>query len=175
VPAVLVSLRAEDGSRVEQTPNGSRVNRESARLVVKMAIYYAKSEVHLQIGIITPYRGQVSQIKRLLRDKNPPKHLDGRIKIGTIHAFQGSEADVIIWDLVETEHLPVGRLYHEDVGSRLTNVAISRAQGKLLIVGDVNVFVTNSGANKVKILKGILVNKFSEKIGNVVSARELGY
>jgi hypothetical protein len=48
------------------------------------------------IGVITPYRAQANLIRRLLKEPPLPPEVALRLKIGTVHAFQGSEADVII-------------------------------------------------------------------------------
>jgi len=53
------------------------------------------------------------------------------IKAGTIHTFQGTESDIMIWDLVDSPRNRVGKLYMEETGERLVNVAISRAKSKL--------------------------------------------
>jgi hypothetical protein len=171
-PAVFVSLLREDGSEAIKTQSGSRVNQKSAEIVVKLATCYAETD-DIQIGIITPYRAQVSRIKAFLRDAKLDKTRLERIKIGTVHAFQGAESDVIVWDLVDTDHQPIGRLYRDEPGNRLTNVAISRARGKLVIIGDRSVFLEGNGHKLVGALKGILLNKFSERLGNLVSVHEL--
>jgi superfamily I DNA and/or RNA helicase len=55
--------------------------------------------------------------------------------VGTIHQFQGSEADVIIFDLVDGPGRPdLGRLLTGDTGIRLINVMITRARGKLILL-----------------------------------------
>ena len=58
----------------------------------------------------------------------------------TIHRFQGSERDCIIFDLVEGEPLSPGKLtqgpFRRSEPGRLINVAISRAKGKFILVGN---------------------------------------
>ena len=44
-----------------------------------------------------------------------------------------------------------------------------------MIVGDREVFANGIGHKFVKALKGILKNQFSERLGNIVSARQLDY
>lgn len=174
-PAVFVCLLPEDGSEALQTESGSRQNHKSAELTARFATHYAEISPKLEVGVITPYRAQASLIRRLIRDKKLPQAVSEKIKVGTVHSFQGAEADVIIWDLVDTQHRPIGRLYQGDTGSRLANVAISRAQGKLVIVGDPNVFSQGSGHRMVKHLKGIIANRFSFDRGNMISARDVHF
>lgn len=172
-PVVLVSLLAEDGSEVQRTENGSRYNRASVAPAVKLARQYVSTDLRVTVGIITPYRAQVNLIKKALREPNLPQSMANRIKVGTIHAFQGSEDDVIIWDLVDTQSQTIGKLYQGDTGDRLANVAISRAKGKLVIIGDRDTFSNAPGANMVKRLSFIMTRHFSSRVGNIVSVREL--
>lgn len=49
------------------------------------------------ISIITPYRAQY----RLIRQNLKEIELHQQVEVGTVHRFQGSEADVVIFDLVD--------------------------------------------------------------------------
>lgn len=113
--------------------NYSRFNPVSALLAVAYA-YKAYQSDNLTIGIITPYNGQVRLINSLLRAlKMSPK----RVMTSTVHRFQGSERDVIIFDTVEGRHKDLGKLFAQDsAAKRLTNVAISRAKGKFILLAD---------------------------------------
>jgi hypothetical protein len=58
---------------------------------------------------------------------------------GTVHSFQGSEADVVILDLVNDEpHFRVAMFDAKRNGpvKRLMNVALTRAKRRLIVVGD---------------------------------------
>ncbi len=85
------------------------------------------------VGIITPYNAQARLIHRLLRDT---RLSDRGIKVATVHRFQGSEQDVIIFDTVEgPPQSKPGLLLLGSMNStamRLVNVAISRARGKFI-------------------------------------------
>lgn len=89
-----------------------------------------------KIGIITPYRSQARLIKALLKDLG---YKDNRITIATVHKFQGSESDIIIFDFVDAKpKKDVGKILNDKHSSlQLANVAISRAKGKLIFVGDI--------------------------------------
>lgn len=85
------------------------------------------------VAIITPYRAQYRLIKQLLREHN----LKQKVEVGTIHQFQGSEADVVIFDMVDGPgRSKPGQLLVGDTGLRLVNVAISRARGKFIMLAD---------------------------------------
>lgn len=60
-----------------------------------------------------------------------------RLEAGTVHQFQGSEADVVIFDMVDGRGRgSVGKLLEHDEGLRLVNVAVTRARGKLVVLAD---------------------------------------
>jgi hypothetical protein len=133
---VVVSTEGVEDARAEHTTSQSRRNRGSARIAASLAAWFAQT---VRVGLITPYNGQVALLKRHLKSIEDAE-LRSRIQVGTIHTFQGSERDVIIWDQVETADLELGRLFRDDAGKRLVNVAVSRAQGKLVVVGAPSAF-----------------------------------
>jgi len=98
------------------------------------------------IGIITPYKAQTRLIKVLV-DLDPA--LRGKVIVSNVHRFQGSEKDLIIFDLVDSTGLPVGKLLKgridsgdvdDSVGARLINVACSRARWKLAVIANLSYF-----------------------------------
>ena len=113
--------------------------------------YYNLSDKSFSIGIITPYRGQVKMYLGAIQDRYSGDGFWERIKVGTIHTFQGSECDLILLDLVEKSPIPVGKLFDGVDGERLINVALSRAKHKLIIVGDTKRFGGGSGIANVSI------------------------
>lgn len=86
------------------------------------------------IGIISPYRAQVRLLKELTNEKlNPPDYIRKLISINTVDAFQGQERNIIIISLVRSNtKSKIGFL--SDL--RRMNVAMTRAQKKLMIIGD---------------------------------------
>ncbi len=111
----------------EVEPDGnSRLNRREADLVVKKVNALLEAGVAAsQIGVITPYAAQV----RLLREKLPR----GELEIDTVDGFQGREKEAIVISLVRSnERGEIGFL--SDL--RRTNVAMTRARRKLLMIGD---------------------------------------
>lgn len=173
--AVLIMFQESDGSEVKQTAGGSRRNERSGKFACNLAEYYVSKYPDFFVAIITPYRAQVNYIKNLLRSTELEESSAKRIRVGTVHAFQGSEADIVIWDTVETRHHTIGKLYRGDIGDRLANVAISRAKGKLIIVGDRAAFLHAPGTEAVGRLKNILQWRFSEEMGNIVKANDLQF
>lgn len=90
-----------------------------------------------------------------------------RIKIGTVHTFQGSECDIIIFDMVDCfqqengKPKKIGRLYSGENGERLLNVAVSRARHKLIIVCDPE-YIKNIPGNTMTPNSQSLFNKLSK-------------
>ncbi|GLV59834.1 hypothetical protein KDH_66580 [Dictyobacter sp. S3.2.2.5] len=87
------------------------------------------------IGIVTPYAAQRDYIKELIRGTV----LETCARVGTVHAFQGLEFDVLIFDTVESPGIRISRFTSDRWGTdamRLFNVAVTRARHKLLIVAN---------------------------------------
>lgn len=91
-----------------------------------------------RIGIVTPYRSQADLLQGMVKDAGLNKY----IRVGTVHRFQGLEAEAIIFDTVESLPIqpdPPFRLTSGKQRSnamRLVNVAITCAQQKLVIVAN---------------------------------------
>jgi superfamily I DNA and/or RNA helicase len=149
---IIVYKRLSINNKVEFTNKGSRLNRNSANEVLKLLDTYSQYEfLNNTIGIVTPYRGQVKLIQELLVQRKYSNKFRELIKVGTIHAFQGSECDLIIFDTVDSMSENIGRLYRFDIGRRLVNVALSRAKYKLIVCGDLEVFTSGRGYNNVNL------------------------
>lgn len=140
---------------VRFTKGGTRQNKKFAEHVIDVLdVFYQDKDAQFSIGVITPYRGQVSLIRALKFDRKYSQGFENRIKIGTIHKFQGSECDVIIYDMVDCPELEngrslqIGRLYNGDAGERLINVALSRAKHKLIVVCDID-YIRNIPGNMI--------------------------
>jgi ssDNA-binding Zn-finger/Zn-ribbon topoisomerase 1 len=95
--------------------------------------------------IIAPYKPHIKRINELIKHgyevRNLPSNTD-LIKAGTIHSLQGSEADIVIFDLVIDEPHWRANLFMPEaiVGNmmrRMFNVAFTRARFKLFMVGNI--------------------------------------
>ena len=137
-----VKISIADGSKVEKTESYSRYNIKTADRVVEIVSKQMRQKEKPTIGVITPYRAQAQRIMKCIKEagdkSNNPNY--SKIKVGTVHSFQGDESDIIIFDLVDNCEEGPGSLYKGSTGHRLMNVAISRAKGKIIIVGDPDLF-----------------------------------
>ena len=96
--------------------------------------------------IITPYRPQADIIRKIIRQEYENRGIDTTreipnfIKVGTVHSFQGKEADIVIFDLVVDEPHWRTNLFMPDENTtsnmNMFNVAVTRAKFRLYIVGD---------------------------------------
>ena len=117
----------------------SRINPVEAELALQTLHNYieriGKDRIlheRLNIGIISPYKGQVQLLRRMIRRNSWWKPLRHLISINTVDGFQGQERDIILISMVRNnEQGQVGFL--SDL--RRMNVAITRARMKLIIIG----------------------------------------
>ncbi|MGG1662746.1 DEAD/DEAH box helicase [Brevibacillus sp. NRS-1366] len=94
------------------------------------AAYPKEAEKNL-IGIITPFKAQVSCIQAEIRKCAP--HLRSKISVGTVHTFQGAERNLI---LLSTVYGKQEGCFFMDANKSLMNVAVSRAKDHFFVFGD---------------------------------------
>ncbi|MBK9753430.1 MAG: hypothetical protein IPO88_07965 [Nannocystis sp.] len=101
------------------------------RLLGKLEADARRAGVHLEVAIIAAYRGQADRLQaEVLAGERAWPSL--RVKAATVDAFQGREADVVLYSLVRTGDAE--RRFLAD--GRRFNVALSRARSLLVLVGD---------------------------------------
>lgn len=129
------------GYQEKQDPETlSRLNPEEAALVMQQVEVLVEDvgisawlDEKITLGIITPYRAQVDQLQKLAESSPILEPLYHYMSINTVDAFQGQERDVIVISFVRSNNDgEVGFL--GDI--RRTNVAMTRARKKLIMVGD---------------------------------------
>lgn len=77
------------------------------------------------VATITPLRAQ----ERLLRSLLAPEIQTQRLRVGTVHKLQGQEADIVVFDVVDSQF---GPLKHNP--EMIVNVAVSRARKQVIVV-----------------------------------------
>ncbi|KAG8930545.1 hypothetical protein FRC02_004060 [Tulasnella sp. 418] len=137
-PIIFHSIKGKDE---RQATSPSFFNADEAS-VVKKYVQDLRSDGRLRltdnhIGIISPYNAQCLKIRSILRMQNPT------IKVGSVEEFQGQERRVIIMSTVRSSTDLISYDLRHALGflsqARRFNVAITRAQALLIIVGDPNV------------------------------------
>lgn len=161
---VFVSVTIKDGSHVQKTESHSRYNIATSERVIEIVNKIVRRPGNIEIGIITPYAAQAQRIKKMVTEKvksdNNPKYR--LIKTGTVHSFQGDESDIIIFDVVDNSIEGPGKLFKDRTGERLFNVAISRARGKLIVIGDPDLFKNReSSFEKISTVFDFIVKNFT--------------
>lgn len=120
-----------------KTMDGSRINLLSALMCARLAEQYIDK---YEVGIITPYSAQSRLILAMIRDLQKKDKRFSKISCATVHQFQGSEKPVIIYDAVDCFRMPYpGTLLtslRNDTANRLFNVALTRAQGKFILIAN---------------------------------------
>jgi hypothetical protein len=137
----------------------SRLNLVEAVTVLTIAAGMLSRYPDISIGIVTPYAVQARLLKTMARELTMDRD---RLTISTVHRYQGSEVDVVLFSLTDGDPqwsmstLTRGNLedWDTDPAPRLLNVALSRARGKFILVGDLD-FVHDRGARD-SVVKHIL-------------------
>lgn len=128
---------------VEQQSGSSRVNDIEAAVIAqwiakhgpRISAAYENKPMGSLIGIVTPFAAQATAIMRHLRKMDLDKE---KITVGTVHALQGAEREIIIFS--STYGLqPKGTMFF-DRGSNMLNVTVSRAKDHFLVFGNVELF-----------------------------------
>lgn len=131
-----------------KSSDDSHANVLSAFVTFSLALKAAQTQ---EVGIITPYHAQSRLLHAMVRDVNEMEALPHTIKCATVHQFQGSEEDVIVYDAVDCYRLPFpGALIASTAGryaDRLFNVAMTRSKGKFICVANGS-FMRNKGMSE---------------------------
>ena len=150
-PVLLVDTGTADAwvTSVRQGRSPSRLNFLSATISVDLAKRVLRSDrtsadpTRHRVLIVSPYRPHANLVRALLRDDG----LTDEVLAGTAHSFQGSEADLVILDLVNDEpHRRVAMFTPErdDTTRRLLTVAVTRARARLIVIGDFDYIARSS-------------------------------
>lgn len=137
----------------------AHINQRQIDVIMREALPSLKNDNLNDVGIIAPYRDQVSTItKELVKDE---------IEVHTVHKFQGREKDTIILTTVDN----VITNFSDD--PYLLNVAISRAKNKFCLVTSGNDQPLNS--NIGDLLAYIKYNNFQIIKSEIYSIFDLLY
>jgi len=123
------------------------------------------------LGICTPYAAQARLIGKLL--KNEP--YGELVQAGTVHKFQGDQRQTIVLEIPESHggERRLGQFVQGvpplHVGARLINVALSRAQNHLIVIG--NLTYLDSALPGESLLRDVLDRM--QRTGRVISGSDV--
>lgn len=98
---------------------------------------YNIESVESVLGIITPFTSQKSELSKALTDAG---FNINKIKLGTVHALQGAERNIVLFSSVYTSSDEGTLFFDRDNKPNMLNVAVSRARDSFILFGDTNVF-----------------------------------
>ncbi len=131
-------------SAYESTVGTSKVNRTEVDAVIRLvkllnqaADKTNKESEPLDLGIITFYGPQVGLIRNRLDAIDPADKTHLKIEVSTVDNFQGAERSIVIVSLVRSKK---GRIGDFAKTFERINVAMSRAQKLLIILGALKTF-----------------------------------
>ncbi|MED4018653.1 DEAD/DEAH box helicase [Sutcliffiella cohnii] len=138
------------GAHCIKEPNShSRANPWQLLLSFQL-IHEAYMNGNRSIGYTTPYRAQAQLMEELINDLYSEEKDKADIIAATVHRFQGSERDVMIFDTVDSApENYVGRLLTGQGSERLLNVAITRTKGKFIHVSDTDFMKKRTSQSKL--------------------------
>lgn len=171
------------GAWVTTVPQGkkaSRVNYLSASIAVELAfcliqrkLESARSEGFKppetpSVLIVSPYGPHTKRVRELIRLGYRTRGFSEQmnlpfIEAGTIHQFQGSEADIVIFDMVVDEPHWRANLFMPDsmMGDSLKqmyNVAVTRARFRLFVLGNIPYLKSRANNNATGVFLDKLIN-----------------
>lgn len=142
--------------------SSDKTNREEAQLIAAIveAVYRLYEENSLPfkpdetVGVIVPYRHQISTVRRYLQAFGIPQLME--IAIDTVERYQGSQRDVIIYGFTVSKPYQLDFLTSNvfadadgKVIDRKLNVALTRAREILCLVGDPDLLRRNPIFNEL--------------------------
>ena len=139
-----------------KTHEKSNVNVLSALISFALALNASK---YKEVGIITPYNAQSRLLHAMSRDA---QKIGRQISCATVHQFQGSEKDVIIYDAVDCyRSVYPGMMLtsmNNNYANRLFNVAVTRAKGKFIGITNVD-YMHNKGLSSKLMFERFIQNR----------------
>lgn len=133
-PTLMIDTAGAEFTEQLEPDGQSKLNPKEANVVVHLVRELIDANIQPnEIAVIAPYAAQV----RLLRGRLD----DSRIEVDTVDGFQGREKEVVIIAMTRSNEIgEIGFL----ADTRRTNVALTRAKRKLIVIGDSATLATNS-------------------------------
>ena len=163
-PLVFVDTSKEDKVINSDIRNVSEVE-------AKYICNFIKDNPTLEIGVITPFVHQKECLEYHFKEENIEN-----VTIGTVHAFQGDQKDVIIFSSAITNNTYQGTYEWLKNNRELINVAVSRPKHKLIMLGNMDAIdKLSKDRNDLKELADYIKTNGSSEVTDVsISSFALG-
>ncbi len=113
------------------------------------------------VGIVTPFGRQVREIRNACAALGIDVGRQG-MTVGTVHALQGAERDVVIFSPVYSKHADGGFI---DLSPSMLNVAVSRAKDAFLVFGDMDTLASAPPGSPRSVLARFLSSEQRKRDG----------
>lgn len=124
---------------------GSWVNEAEAELVQRSVEYLLEQlPTGSNVGVVTPFAAQATLLKQHWQG-------DDRVRVGTVHTFQGAQRDAMVFSLVAGKGMRSKTRSWLSGELNLWNVAITRARSHLVVVGDRDLWSKEGGIGYILI------------------------
>jgi len=162
-PVVLLDTDNTSATGRCRREKGSWKNEYTAGLALEVASAIAADAgtEAPSIAIISPYRAQTNLLKEAIKaEYRADSSIFDSVDVGTVHQFQGSEADIVIFDIVDGPgRSSPGVLLQGDTGIRLVNVAATRARGKLILIANAPWYRQNANPGDNRLLWRLITDR----------------
>ena len=124
--------------QAKRPSSGGAVNPIEGKRIVQELNHLREQAYEGTIGVVTPFRAQANLVRELVtNDARLVAFLaDRQFLVDTVHKFQGDERDLMVFSPTVARGMGAGSLGFLRSNGNLFNVAITRARGMLLVVGD---------------------------------------
>ncbi len=142
---IFQSMVAYHVEGVSERKYNSRCNLNEVKAIIswlqqnKEAIQeaYDVTSIESVLGIITPFASQKGELSKALIEAGFKVN---QIKLGTVHALQGAERNIILFSSVYTNEDEGTMFFDKDNKPNMLNVAVSRAKDSFILFGDTRIF-----------------------------------
>lgn len=135
---------------IDESSAAQKTNRHEAEMIADLIANFQALYAHNKesftassIGVITPYRAQIAQIKTALQNRELPLDL---VTVDTVERYQGGARDIILISLCTNSSfqlLSLASLSDEGVDRKL-NVALTRAREQIILLGNPTILRQNA-------------------------------
>ncbi|TXL84233.1 AAA domain-containing protein [Streptomyces sp. IB2014 016-6] len=128
-PAPVLGWVDVPGATSARGPRGTSWRNDAEARAVRALVVELLTHLpeEARIGVVTPFRAQKEVLETMLPHE--------RVRVGTVHAFQGGQRDVMVLSPVATLNTPQPTAHWVASQVNLWNVAITRAKSQLITVG----------------------------------------